>query len=514
MSVLANDKPVDALPSRDAGPVNPWFTVTGCEKLKGIIPRHMFNIPIQAVIGGKVTAHETLSALRKDVTAKCYGGGTTRKGKLLDEQKACKGKMRQFRKVDILQEAFVTTLRMDGKMLEPFTEPRSERLYVKSFFSIKEIDLYLGQISVIIGPQASGKSILAKALFFLREYIEDMFFSIVNMDSDIDELNDVKVDDFRKLFPGIESENGVFRIKYWFGNEFVSIDRPSKKSAPRIRISDGIKRRFEESKSDYRHWVGNQSDKDIRRREVPSIYSYQRSSACVRLFWSSLPLSLYVPASRSFFTTIERNIFSLLSERDGLDPLMIQFGRFFEFGRDIFFADVEESDQSASDEWMQIANEILCGEYTKNKLGEFITMHWGKVRLSDASSGQQEVLPLLMALLLYPSIRISSDKLIVIEEPEAHLFPQAQKLLLELIVNVSIATGCKILLTTHSPYLLACLNNELVRPSKSDSRLTVSSHYIHAGIAEDIMDPEDGIIDMGAIDKVSEDIASEFMEFL
>ena len=400
-------------------------------------------------------------------------------------------------------------------MLKPFTEPRSERLYVKSFFSIKEIDLDLGQISVIIGPQASGKSILAKALFFLREYIEDMFFSIVNMDDDIDELNDVKVDDFRKLFPGVESENGAFRLKYWFGNEFVSIDRPrKKKSAPRIRISDGIKRRFKESKSDYRHWADNQIDKDIRRREVPSIYSYRKSSAYRRLFWSSLPSSLYVPASRSFFTTIERNIFSLLSEQDGLDPLMIQFGRFFEFGRDIFFADVEESDQSASDERMQMANEILCGKYTKNKLGEFITMHWGKVRLSDASSGQQEVLPLLMALLLYPGIRISSDELIVVEEPEAHLFPQAQKLLLELIVNVSIATGCKILLTTHSPYLLACLNNELVRPSKNDSCLTVSSHYIHAGIAEDIMDPEDGIIDMGAIDKVSEDIASEFMEFL
>ena len=113
MSVLANDKPVDALPTmvyRDRVEMQGRAI---CEKLKDIIPRHMFNIPIQAVIGGKVTAHETLSALRKDVTAKCYGG-TTRKGKLLDEQKACKGKMRQFRIVDILQEAFVTTLKMDG----------------------------------------------------------------------------------------------------------------------------------------------------------------------------------------------------------------------------------------------------------------------------------------------------------------------------------------------------------------------------------------------------------------
>ena len=117
----------------------------------------------------------------------------------------------------------------------------------------------------------------------------------------------------------------------------------------------------------------------------------------------------------------------------------------------------------------------------------------GRVQLSFASSGQQEVLPLLLTLLEFPS-KIKRAQQLIIEEPEAHLFPAAQKYILDFMVATAKDNLCDMLFTTHSPYVIACLNNHIAKKMGRSDYPTIKSYFTEKGTAVDITD-EDGFID-------------------
>lgn len=397
-------------------------------------------------------------------------------------------------------------------MIKTIEKIEIESLSVEGFLALKNCSLEFKTFSVLIGPQASGKSIVAKLLYFCRTFVQSILTSGINQHETRAEFNRQSVEQFLELFPRCDEQCSKFSVIYRTGQFEVRIQKASKTSKPKISISNELKRSYDSLKRKYKRYVDDQRN-DAKRSVAPTIYSFFRSSEDYRDVQASIPDTLYVPAARAFFSSIQQNVFSFLSHQKSIDPLFTHFGSFFEWGKSRYESNRRDSHRSSVDDVVtdDAIFEIIKGNFFQQKGKDYIKSSWGTSELKDSSSGQQEALPLLLALRHFPS-SVYVNECLIVEEPEAHLFPKAQKKMVELMVGTSFAKNCRMFTTTHSPYMLACLNNQIHLNKRVGAELAVSSYYIANGEVTDIFDVDENLVDLAPLDEVSAEITEEFWE--
>lgn len=413
-----------------------------------------------------------------------------------------------------------------------------EQIKIKNFGGIEDLTIELNKVNLFIGRQASGKSITAKLIYFFKGVTREFFDSALAERTKV-QLEKKLLQKFEEYFPTDTWPSKNFEIVYTLNGNDISIRK--EKSKLKIEFSETYVKLFNYSKKIIK------SDKDkFKPEDQFEIYrpNYKINEKYLTLVEKELGDSssfnpLFIPAGRSFFANLQSSIFSFLSNNKAMDPFLVEFGSFYEnikplaarmpMGRD---------DKHLNLIADKLIFEILGSKYLREKNKDYlIHADKRKINVSFTSSGQQETLPLILILKALLRINfIGNGSSLFIEEPEAHLFPAAQKKVIELMgltFNNS-KNRSQLIVTTHSPYVLTSINNliqaSIVSNSVSEEKklavykivpkeLIISEKYLNAyafkdGTAVNIVDKETGLIYSKYLDSVSEEISIEFDELL
>lgn len=413
----------------------------------------------------------------------------------------------------------------------------NEKLSIKNFGGILDICIELNRFNIFIGPQASGKSITAK-LFYYFKCFPDMLFKSAE-EEDMKRDFDLKLAKrFEEYFPIHSWPQKDFYIKYEIEDLFIEISRLTANKIS-IRYSNFFKiehLRYRRSITKLKQLEAEKEDFDSYRRPFRLREKYLRglSKRCGN-YGSS---QYFIPAGRSFYANLQSSIFSFLSSNKAIDPFLIEFGSFYESIKGYEERRIIRTGDKGNSEIGLLFESVLCGKYLRDKDKDFL-VHSDKrrINLSYASSGQQETLPLVLILRALESIRFSTGgATIFIEEPEAHLFPLAQKLIVEFIALVfnQSKSILQFVITTHSPYILASINNLMHAGALSeqfDEKRKIKLHKIisetrilkpscvnafslKSGFSESLICTETNLIAQSILDSVSDDIAIQFDKLL
>lgn len=414
-----------------------------------------------------------------------------------------------------------------------------EKISIDNFGGLKKLEFELKNINILIGPQASGKSISVKLMYFFKSFVSEILKSIENNETKR-QLDSKQKERFTTYFPKEAWPKGNFKIEYLIGENWIKVERKASKSL-NFSYSNDYRKLLEKGRKIFK-------DEQKKIEKEPSIPSYRISintrekfNECVsKTFSEKVNYSQYfVPAGRSFFANIQSSIFSFLSNNKSLDPFLIEFGSFYEsfkrFAYDPNFEDSSKSKKRFNKKFDNLINEIMNGSFKREKDKDYIIHNDSrKVNLSNASSGQQETLPLILVLKVLSSFE-SRGATLYIEEPEAHLFPTAQKKIIQLLARTYNSQNKKfqIIVTSHSPYILSSFNNLLEagkilrdKPNKSKEVNEVIPEYetlnpsdliaysVFSGQKKILIDDETSLISQNILDSVSDDLAIDFGKLL
>lgn len=431
----------------------------------------------------------------------------------------------------------------------------TEKLIIRNFAGIKDLEIEVKRINILIGPQASGKSVCAKLLFYFKNFVWEIL-SVVDDEQTKRHLDSNYSKRFEEYFPPDCWGKQDFSIRYEISNVFIEVSR---KQDAKGKISLGYSDFFKKELRDLQNLLKNllkkareKSSETYPSLEISDIFNsifYQEalkkhlveslgSSICREAAFNQL----FIPAGRSFFSNLQSNIFSFISSNNTLDPFLKSFGLTYERikNRRIQY-EIDFEDKYTKDileEINRLIEKSLCGKHIHEKGKDFLEAADGRrISVANSSSGQQETLPLTIILAALPFLASSGGgQTVYIEEPEAHLFPSAQRNIIELIATVfnSRKERLQFFITTHSPYVLTALNNllqagllyqessediqhqleEIVSRYKSLDVSDLSAYVLTDGKCSSIVCPDTGLIDARVIDSVSDELAIEFDKLL
>jgi predicted ATPase len=394
-----------------------------------------------------------------------------------------------------------------------------ERLKVKDFLAIKEADFNVKKFNVIIGKQATEKSTLTRLIHFFRKSLKECLDSVAfhgNLN-----FERIFINNFYSYFPGYLWENQKFNINYKIEDVEIELSNNNNISKLQIRASETFEELLLITKKFYEE---TKAVKEDPLDNLMKLYSYIENKLKDSSYKFLAEENFYIPSGRSFFSTLRANTFTLISisrlRKLKLDPTLNQFGELYESGMFLFDRVIGKYKAEFID-FLKDLNKICGGNLISYSDNVSIELENGlKIKIEDASSGQQEIVPVLMILLTH-SLEKEINDLFTIEEPEAHLFPETHRDVIFFISKVCNTFNKSVIITTHSPYILSAFNILLladdIMNEKNKEKIEriigknaaikfedIEAYTIEDGILKSFLNHETKLLDTNIIDKATE----------